>query len=91
MEEPEGYVAPEGRIGYGTSRRVLRRGAARKDMERGVKWSHGERGIHSNGEGSSDLRVAAGLWVDNHVAIRDRLLANLAKSVDAKYNVTGLG
>ena len=46
----------KGGLGMAPQEGFLRPGAGRKDMERGVKWSHGERGIHSTGEGSSDLR-----------------------------------
>ena len=60
-----------------------------------------ERGIHSNGKGSSNYVknswkdqdfAAAGFWADDCGAIGSKKeLVNLAKSVDVKYCVTGLG
>jgi hypothetical protein len=48
--------------------------------------------IYVKGSGASDEFAAAGFWVDDCVAIGSRrVLTSLAKSVDTKYGVTGLG
>ena len=79
----------------------LRPGAGWKDLERGVERSHGERGftttakdpaVYVKNSWRDQDYTAAGLWVDDCVAIGSgEELASLAKSVDAKYGTTGLG
>jgi len=100
MEQLEGYIAP-GKKDWVCH---LRKGPYRL-VRAGGTWNEElnahMRGVYGSSHISSNLRrnllgeqhfAAAGFWVDYCVAKGSgKELANLSKSVDAKYGITGPG